>query len=456
MPCQLEQDPHDIQYYDGNSPVVSYTLVLEDDERVLNVPEDLQHRVDSRTYTWRLFFADHEPEVSQLDYGRIGDIWVNKAVGEENIWIKTGVDTCQWNVWHKKIDYGTKKWNNSQMKFRHSYHPWLQDRLLQFSGTALGWFPRRQYHYHRSSWNQDKLTRGYLNAPTYDELDVAWVARHIWSSVPPAVPDEGTHTITLSSASEVTGGLPASESPDSLVMTEKLEPQLSVPLPPQNKRRYSGSVVEETACKRRRSQDEGSISPIRELPPHIQSRPASALPPPPLPPPMLTEAFNLEQYLAALPLSLSQHTHIFATLGFTERVYFDSVALIPKHFANEVIATLRERGLTFMETLVFRNALNTIRRSAPVQQTTTRTEPDNIRTFLAGLCPPLERCAPIFHDLGIDVAHIPVLSQLDAESYLEFEKTLEEADVTWVEVLLIRAGVKGLAEGRHEPLLLAV
>ena len=459
---------------------MSHTLVLEDSERALQAPEELQHRVDSQTYTWRLLFADHDPEVNR-NCGRIGDVWVNKAAEQENVWIKT--EGHSWNVWHKTVNYGTKRWNNSPLKFKHSFHPWLQDRHLQFTGTTLGWYPRHQYRQHRSLWSTDNLARTLL---TYDELDAPWIARHISSLALPAMPDGpvNNHSLTLSSAIHVEGGYQPSVSASEPYSVPSIAPCTNADTCPSDivaihepgpesspsssvsriKRRRSVSSLEDAACKRARPHDGLST---RDPPPHIQLRPstsAPALPPVPAPlplpppPPVLSGAFDLNQYLAALPLSLSKHTHIFSALGFTQRAYFDSIALMPKRLIDEVMEMLQERGLTFMETLVLRNTLNTVRRSASAQHAGTSAVPDSIRTFLAGLCPSLERRAPIFHELGIELAHLPVLSQLDAESYAEFEDTLTEADLTWVEVFLVRAGIKTFA-GRQrepEPLLLAV
>ncbi|KAI0720037.1 hypothetical protein C8T65DRAFT_23986 [Cerioporus squamosus] len=446
MPCQLGRDPCDAYYDTESTTIVSHTLVLEDDERALNVPEDLVHRVDSRTYTWRILFADHTPEVNPL-CGRVGDVWVTKADGEENIWIKT--EGHSWNVWHKRVDYGAKKWNDSPVKFQHSYHPWLRDRLLQFSGSTLGWFPRSQYHQHRHSWNNDKTTRVCLNAAAYDALDVPWIARHISSLVLPATPDATHSRTSWPSSSSTANGVPPSEDPD-LIVTAEPDSKLSI----RAKRRRSASAVEDDARKRPCPPGETSSNPARDPPPHIPMRslaPVSAPVPPPPPP-----GFDLEQYLAALPMSLSEHVHLFAALGFTDRAHFDSVALMPQRFSDKVIATLRERGLTFMGTLVLRNALNTIRRTAAAEQTSARADPDSIRTFLARLCPLLERHAPIFHDLGIEVIHIPVLAQLDTDAYAEFENTLMEKGLTWLEVFMISTGTKSFVQGRQEPLLLAV
>ncbi|TFK84414.1 hypothetical protein K466DRAFT_665177 [Polyporus arcularius HHB13444] len=448
MPCQLGQDPHDRYYDTQNFRVVSHVLVLEDDERGLNVPEDLKYRADSRTYTWRIVFANHTPEFNPY-CGRIGDVWVNTAVGEENIWIKA--EGPSWNLWHKKVNYGTKKWNDSALKFRHSYHPWLPERLLQFSGPTLGWFPRRQYRAHRSSWDQDIATRGCLNLPTYDELDVPWIARHISSRVLPEAPPNGdVHNRNPPASSALVGCLP-SESPD-IAVTVKSDLQ-SFSQNQDKKRRSDDPVLDPR--KRPRPQDEKPSSLVRDPPPHIEPR-SPAPSPSPSPSPSPPAVFDLEQYLTALPLSLSQHAHIFAALGFSENAYFDSLALMPKRFCDEAIAILRERGLTFMETLVFRNALNSIRRSAPARQTATRPQLESVRTFLAWLCPPLERRAPIFEDLGIDATHIPVLAQLDRDSYTEFEDTLKEKGATWVEVFMINAGIRSLCDERQEPLLLAV
>ena len=115
-------------------------------------------------------------------------------------------------------------------------------------------------------------------------------------------------------------------------------------------------------------------------------------------------------------------------------------------------AALRGQRVTFVESLVVRNALNALRHSAHPQPEIVE-DPQSIEAFLTRLHPKLARHALVFHELEVDVTHFPVLAQLDADSYAEFEDTLSANDLTWVEIFLIKAGIQDYAEARQEPLL---
>ncbi|TBU40018.1 hypothetical protein BD309DRAFT_871145 [Dichomitus squalens] len=75
--------------------------------------------------------------------------------------------------------------------------------------------------------------------------------------------------------------------------------------------------------------------------------------------------------------------------------------------------------LTSIESLIPRTAVNSLRQRLPDQA-----EPQTIEAFLQQISPSMGRHAQVFRDLGIDVPRVPVLAQLDGESYLEFEDAL--------------------------------
>ncbi len=150
--------------------VKSYTIALDKDEQFLAVPFCLHLRVAYAKYTWHLYLGAASPNSGS---GSQGDVWVTTIPGYENVYIRGEGD--EWNIWHKSVNYGHKKYVNDRNKFLHSYHPWLRDRLLQFNGTDLGWHPRRMFNHHRLSWNV-KHPSGHHD---YESLDSVAVARYV-------------------------------------------------------------------------------------------------------------------------------------------------------------------------------------------------------------------------------------------------------------------------------------
>ncbi|KAI0756368.1 hypothetical protein C8Q80DRAFT_1115898 [Daedaleopsis nitida] len=334
-------------------------------------------------------------------YGRMGDVYIQTTLYGEEIYIK-GEDN-RWHEWHKKVDYGIKKWANSPDKFKHSYHPWLRSRLLQFDGTALDWHPRRQYFHHRTAWNAG--THHTLGAPVYDDLDVAWIVRHLNALAVSRGLDPYNSTVCSASSSGVSvGTCVVSET----FHIERTEPNTNIEWqdPPAPK------AVAPQATKQ-----------------------------------------TVQDFLGSLSISLAHHADLFANLGITDLPYMESLACMSKHFLESFVATLRERGFTFMEALVLRSGLNTLRVAAHPKREAPQTSPDTIEVFLKCLSPSLACHARIFDELDINVAHLPVFAKLDADSYGEFEKELSERGVSWVDMFLIKAGLQAFAETREEPLL---
>ncbi|KAI0748857.1 hypothetical protein C8Q74DRAFT_376451 [Fomes fomentarius] len=151
---------------------------------------------------------------------------------------------------------------------------------------------------------------------------------------------------------------------------------------------------------------------------------------------------TIEQYLTGLPMSLAHHTQLLATLGITDLSYFRSLSCLPRPAVDEAIAALQQHGITFLESLVLRTALHALCRNSP-HPSDPHVEPRaNIATFLANLHPHMGRHAPVFTELGIAVDNIPVLVQLDTNSYAEFEHALSAKGLTWVEVFLLKARIQ--------------
>ena len=140
-------------------------------------------------------------------------------------------------------------------------------------------------------------------------------------------------------------------------------------------------------------------------------------------------------------MSLSRHTHLLTNLGITDMGYVDSLAHMPKRSLDEFVALLQERGFSFMEALVLRNALGD-RRRASSPHPEPRVEPTSIETFLARLRPSMAHHAPIFDEFGIELTHIPVLALLGDESYMEFERALSAKGLSWIDAFILQVGIQ--------------
>lgn len=160
-------------------------------------------------------------------------------------------------------------------------------------------------------------------------------------------------------------------------------------------------------------------------------------------------------FLGSLPLSLSHHAAIFTAVGITNRDHFRLLAQLPKRSLDIFFTTVREHGLSFMESLVLRSALNGLRQSSEDSQG--RVDVTTIEAWLEQIAPSMGRHAQVFRDLGIDFVHIPVLAQLDAETFQEFENALDTAGVAWIDRFVITAKIRddGRLDVRQEPLLVA-
>ena len=166
-----------------------------------------------------------------------------------------------------------------------------------------------------------------------------------------------------------------------------------------------------------------------------------------------SEPETIEEFLTGLPMSLAHHTSLFNVLGISSLSYLELLAAVPKPIMDEVFVVLQKRGMTFMESLVMRHALNKLCLASKTQPTiASESAPDTIDDFLLRLGgAPMARHAPLFRELGVDISHVPVLAQLDADSYAAFEETLGRKGLTWVERFLVKLAIHRHAS-QQEPL----
>lgn len=164
---------------------------------------------------------------------------------------------------------------------------------------------------------------------------------------------------------------------------------------------------------------------------------------------------SIDSFLDNLPLPLSHHSGVFAAVGIANMDHFHLLAQLPKRSLDQFVAVVRERGLSFMESLVLRSALNGLRQPSADPQA--RAEPMTIEEWLRQVGPCMVRHAKVFGDLGIETAHIPVLAQLDAESFQEFENALNTAGLAWIDRFAIAAKIRDDTPPnvKQEPLIVA-
>ena len=161
---------------------------------------------------------------------------------------------------------------------------------------------------------------------------------------------------------------------------------------------------------------------------------------------------TLEDSLAQLPASLAHRAGPFRDLGIDNRSYLHALATLPRSHLDDVLAALRERGLTYLESLVVRQGLSALDRPA-LQSDATSTTLEGILPRYGGL--PMARHAPMLRELGVDFAQLPVLAKLDPPLYAEFDETLRQKGLSWVERVFFKATIQSGDEREQEPLLAA-
>ncbi|KAI0334072.1 hypothetical protein GY45DRAFT_1318942 [Cubamyces sp. BRFM 1775] len=152
-------------------------------------------------------------------------------------------------------------------------------------------------------------------------------------------------------------------------------------------------------------------------------------------------AFTYEGFLASLPSPLTHQEHTLEELGVTSLSYLESFATAPPSLLSEMTAELQEHGFTFMEALILRNGLTSLRPPRRVFGEQPRL-PESVEAFLDALEPSMAHHAPMFHELGIETTHLPILARFDAASYAEFEETLRVKGLSWADRFLIKVALR--------------
>ena len=124
------------------------------------------------------------------------------------------------------------------------------------------------------------------------------------------------------------------------------------------------------------------------------------------------------------------------TLGITTYDHLVALSALPKTAQEEFYKELQARGLSFVETLILRSALNSMRESSPQLPGGIYSTHGSMETFLNQICPPMARHAAALKGLGVDGLHLRALARLDSESYAVFEGQLAMKEMPWVECLL--------------------
>ncbi|KAH9897734.1 hypothetical protein C8Q73DRAFT_682395 [Cubamyces lactineus] len=150
---------------------------------------------------------------------------------------------------------------------------------------------------------------------------------------------------------------------------------------------------------------------------------------------------TIDEFLAGLSFSLTHREHTLKELGVTSLAYLESFAGAPPPLLSEMTAELQAQGFKFMEALILRNGLTSLRPPRRVfgEQ---RRSPVSVEAFLDALQPSMVHHATLFQELGIETAHLPILARLDAASYAEFEETLRARGLSWADRFLIKVALK--------------
>ena len=157
--------------------VVSQTLKLKKGEMRRwrpFLPTSLKGRVSRTEYTWYIYFGEGHPGDSD---GRLGDVWIDLTWEDPSIYIKSAA-TPPWNPWRKKIKMSKTE------RLKHSVHPWLRQRFLQFDGTTLVWHHRHKLKDHRKAWDAKEEKKSRL-VPPYTVLHIGWIAHYMGQNQSP-------------------------------------------------------------------------------------------------------------------------------------------------------------------------------------------------------------------------------------------------------------------------------
>ncbi|KAI0720038.1 hypothetical protein C8T65DRAFT_634657 [Cerioporus squamosus] len=152
------------------------------------------------------------------------------------------------------------------------------------------------------------------------------------------------------------------------------------------------------------------------------------------------------RFLARLPIPLDYHSSLFVSLGIRNMSYIRSVASMPQHVLNELMYALQGQGLSFVEALVLRDALDEL----PVDRNSPRHRPRSteggsavgVDVFLDSLRPSMKHHASTFRKLGLYTsAHMSALGKTKAQ-YAEVETTLRSKGLSWMDCFIVRMAVQ--------------
>lgn len=152
-------------------------------------------------------------------------------------------------------------------------------------------------------------------------------------------------------------------------------------------------------------------------------------------------AYTYERFLASLPSPLTHQEDTLKELGVTSLAYLESFATAPTSLLSEMTAELQTHGFTFMEALILRDGLASLRPPRRVFGEQPQM-PESVEAFLDALQPSMACHAPMFQELGIGTAHLPILARFDAALYAEFEETLRARGLSWADRFLIKVALK--------------
>ncbi len=252
---------------------------------------------------------------------------------------------------------------------------------------------------------------------------------------------------------------------DSHTVIIKREEEEGVPPPLRGKRPRSESM-DEAPLKRVKTEDDENTA--RELLVRVNDRdedvaPSSAVPPVAgydrvefelvltpdgrLSPAKTRRAGAVESFLASLPIPLDHHSSLFVSLGIASMAYIESIASMPQHVLNELIFALQDHGLSFVEALVLRDALDELpvdRNSSRHRARSTADAPVvRVDVFLDRLRPSMKHHASTFWELGLYTsAHMSTLGKTEAHRYAEVETTLRGKGISWMDCFIVRNAVQ--------------
>ncbi|KAI0368874.1 hypothetical protein BV20DRAFT_968661 [Pilatotrama ljubarskyi] len=477
-------------------PVVvdTYEIILTDEERAMAVPPDLRQRVGGTRYTWAVYIANSVPDPR---VGVKGDIWIDSRSAKKRIFYqgdRNAWDVAGWDLHDHRNANPRPMSDKTSLKDVAIYHPWLQHRRLEFDGARLQWgIVDRRWSLYMGRLNKQVKAAGW---PKYADIPLWRVAEHlctaelpsVWRTVvprssqpsaaqapdDPPVPGPSPPVVLpvlrfdLFSSAKRAFPPPGITSPNSSFRLSTSAAQASTDVPVKTEEEEEGIVLEqlkrvrdsasaspapEQGSKRARVGEPGttpvsmSISPAPNSPtsqPSLFFGPAAALR---LPggatgrqsPDVATT--DIDRFLRTLSPPLPHCEHALKDLGIASIAYLESFAAAPESLLSQFTAKLQEQGLKFMEALILRTGLGTLRPKERMGERPSAS-PNSVKAFLSALRPSMAQHAELFEELGVDTVHLPILAQLDAAPYAEFEQTLRSRGLSWADCFLIKVALK--------------